>query len=53
MFPDDTAPSNPSFFSIFQFPIFYSIFSNNLPILLAISDTTADQTAPFNQGLFD
>ena len=43
MYPDHTAPSNP----------FYSTFSNNLAILLAISDTTADQTAPSNQGLHD
>ena len=27
--------------------------SNNLAILLATSDTTADQTAPSNQGLQD
>ena len=33
--------------------IFCSTFSNNLAILLAISDTTADQTAPSNQGLHD
>ena len=35
------------------YAIFYSTFSNNLAILLAISDTAADQTAPFNQGLHD
>ena len=33
------------------YAIFYSIFLNNLAILLAISDTTADQTAPSNQAL--
>ena len=32
------------------YAIFYSTFSNNLAILLAISDTTAYQTAPSNQG---
>ena len=35
------------------YAIFYSTFSNNLAILLAISDTTADQTASSNQGLHD
>ena len=35
------------------YAIFYSTFSNNLAILLAISDTTAYQTAPSNQGLHD
>ena len=33
-------------------PNFYSSFSNNLAILLAIFDT-ADQTAPSKQGLHD
>ena len=33
--------------------IFYSTFSNSLAILLAISDTTADQTAPSNQGVHE
>ena len=35
---------------IWVYAIFYSTFSNNLAILLAISDTTAYQTAPSNQG---
>ena len=35
---------------IWVYAIFYSPFSNNLAILLAISDTTAYQTAPSNQG---
>ena len=35
------------------YAIFYSTFLNNLAILLAIFDTTADQTAPSNQGLHD
>ena len=35
------------------YAIFYSTFSNKLAILLAISDTTADQTASSNQGLND
>ena len=35
---------------IWIYAIFYSTFSNNLAILLAISDTTAYQTAPSNQG---
>ena len=35
------------------YAIFYSTFSNNLAILLAISDTTADQSAPSSQGLHD
>ena len=35
------------------YAFFYSTYSNNLAILLAISDTTADQTAPSNQGLHD
>ena len=47
MYPDHTAHL------IRVFAIFYSTFSNNLAILLAISDTTADQTAPSNQGLHD
>ena len=38
---------------IWVYAIFYSTFSNNLAILLALSDTTADQTAPSNQGLHD
>ena len=42
MYPDHTAPSNPGLRN------FYSTFSNNLAILLAIFDTTADQTAPSN-----
>ena len=37
---------------IWVYAIFYSTFSNNLAVLLlAIFDTTADQTAPSNQGL--
>ena len=47
MYPDHTAHL------IRVYAIFYSTFSNNLAILLAISDTTADQTAPSNQGLHD
>ena len=35
---------------IWVYAIFYSTFSNNFAILLAISDTTAYQTAPSNQG---
>ena len=35
---------------IWVYAFFYSTFSNNLAILLAISDTTAYQTAPSNQG---
>ena len=35
---------------IWVYAIFYSTFSNNLAILLAISDTTAYQTGPSNQG---
>ena len=35
---------------IWVYAIFYSTFSNNLAIPLAISDTTAYQTAPSNQG---
>ena len=35
---------------IWVYAIFYSTFSNNLAILLAISDTTAFQTASSNQG---
>ena len=35
---------------IWVYAIFYFTFSNNLAILLAISDTTAYQTAPSNQG---
>ena len=47
MYPDNTAPSNPG---LRNFPFY---ISNNLAILLAISDTAADQTAPSNQGLHD
>ena len=47
MYPDQTAPS------YLGLRKFCSTFSNNLVILLAISDTTADQTAPSNQGLHD
>ena len=47
MYPDHTAPSNPGLRNF----LFY--FSNNLAILLPISDTTADQTTPTNQGLHD
>ena len=47
MYPDHTAPSNPGLRNF----LFY--FSNNLANLLAISDTTADQTASSNQGLHD
>ena len=35
------------------YAIFNSTFSNNLAILLAISDATADQTAPSKQSLHD
>ena len=47
MYPDHTAHL------IRVYAIFYSTFLNNLAILLAISDTTADQTAPSNQDLHD
>ena len=47
MYPDHTANL------IRVCAIFYSTFSNNLAIILAISDTTADQTAPSNKGLHD
>ena len=48
MYPDHTAISNPGLRNFLS-----TILSNNLAILLAISDTTADQTAPSNQGLHD
>ena len=49
MYPDHAAPSNPG---LSNYPIFYSSFSNNLAILLAIFDT-ADQTDQSDQGLHD
>ena len=46
MYPDHTLPSNTGLRNF----LFYFF---NLAILLAISDTTADQTAPSSQGLHD